>query len=85
MVNCVKPTPKLMSSTSWSTMRSSEVDGKGGFSSNLRRASQVKAQPFLYFSAKAVDEVMVFVREITAVLRSRGRMSFWVLGRTMLR
>ena len=85
VVSCVKPTPKLMSSTSWSTMRSSEVAGRGGFSSSLRRASQVKAQPFLYFSAKAVDEVMVFVREMTAVLRSRGRMSFCVFGRIMLR
>lgn len=46
----------------------------------------MKAQPLRwYFSANAVDEVMVLVREMTAVLRSRGRMNFWVLGRIMFR
>ena len=74
-----------MSSGSCSVMTSSDVVGTGGFSRSLRSASHVYAQPFLYFSAKAVEPVKVFVREMTAVLRSRGRSNFWVSGRIMLR
>lgn len=84
--NWVNPTPKLMSSTSWSAITSSELaGGTGGFSRSLRSASQVYAHPFLYLLAKAAESVRVFVSEITAVLRSMGRMSFWVVGRMMLR
>lgn len=85
VVSCVKPTPKLMSSGSCSTMVSSVAAGMGGFSSSLSKASQVYAQPFLYFSAKATELVKVFVKEMTAVFRSRGRRSFCVSGRIMLR
>lgn len=85
IVSCVKPTPKLMSSGSCSTIVSSVAAGIGGFSRSLSKASQVYAQPFLYFSAKATESVKVFVKEITAVFRSRGRKSFCVSGRMMLR
>ena len=85
VVSCVKPTPKLMSSGSCSTIASSAAAGIGGFSRSLSRASQVYAQPFLYFSAKATESVKVFAKEMTAVFRSRGRKSFCVSGRMMLR
>ena len=74
-----------MSSTSWSMIKSSVAIGTGGFSSSLRRASQVYAQPLAYLSAKAAESARVLVRETTAVLRSRGRASFWVSGRIMER
>lgn len=85
VVSCVKPTPKLMSSGSCSTIISSAAGGIGGFSRSLSRASQEYAQPFLYFSAKAVESVSVFVREMTAVLRSSGLSSFCVSGRMMFK
>lgn len=85
VVSCVKPTPKLISSGSCSTMVSSPAANIGGFSSNLSKASQVYAQPFLYFFAKATDSVKVFAKEMTAVFRSRGLKSFCVSGRMMLR
>ena len=85
VVSCVKPTPKLISSGSCSTIVSSVAAGNGGFSSNFSKASQVYAQPFLYFSAKALESAKVFAKEITAVFRSRGRKSFCVSGRMILR
>ena len=85
VVSCVKPTPKLISSGSCSTILSSAAAGIGGFSNNFSRASQVYAQPFLYFSAKASESANVFAKEITAVFRSRGRKSFCVSGRMILR
>ena len=85
VVSCVKPTPKLISSGSCSTIVSSVAAGIGGFSSNFSKASQVYAQPFLYLSAKAMESAKVFVNEITAVFRSRGRKSFCVSGRMILR
>ena len=74
-----------MSSTSWSMIRSSVGAGMGGFSRSFKRVSQVYAQPFAYLSAKATELARVLVREITAVLRSRGRASFCVSGRIMER
>ena len=85
VVSCVKPTPKLISSGSCSTIVSSVAAGIGGFSSSFSKASQVYAQPFLYFSAKAIESAKVFAKEITAVFRSRGRKSFCVSGRIILR
>ena len=85
VVSCVKPTPKLISSGSCSRIVSSVAAAIGGFSSSLSKASQVYAQPFLYFSAKAIELVNVFAKEITAVFRSRGRRSFCVSGRIILR
>ena len=85
VVSCVKPTPKLMSSGSCSAIVSSVAAGIGGFSSSLSKASQVYAQPFRYFFAKATESVKVFVKEMTAVFRSSGRKSFCVSGRMMLR
>ena len=85
VVSCVKPTPKLISSGSCSMIASSVAAGIGGFSRSLSKASQVYAQPFLYFSAKATELVNVFVKETTAVFRSRGRNNFCVFGRMMLR
>ena len=85
VVSCVKPTPKLISSGSCSTMLSSVAAGIGGFSSNFSKASQVYAQPFLYFSAKATESANVFAKEMTAVFLSRGRKSFCVSGRMILR
>ncbi len=41
VVSCVKPTPKLMSSGSCSTIVSSVAVGIGGFSRSLSKASQV--------------------------------------------
>lgn len=64
---------------------SSVAAGIGGFSRSLSKASQVNAQPFLYFSAKAIELVNVFVKETTAVFRSRGRNNFCVFGRMILR
>ena len=85
VVSCVKPTPKLMSSGSCSAMTSSVAARIGGLSRSLSKASQVNPQPFLYFSANAVESVKVFVREMTAILRSNGRRSFCVSGNMMLR
>ena len=85
VVSCVNPTPKLISSGSCSTIVSSVAASIGGFSSNLSKASQVYAQPFLYFSAKATESVRVLVKDMTAVFRSRGRKSFCVSGRMTLR
>lgn len=85
VVSWVNPTPKLMSSGSCSATASSVEVGTGGFSRSLSNASQVYAQPFLYFSANAEESAKVFVREMTAVFRSRGRRSFCVSGRMILR
>ena len=85
VVSCVKPTPKLISSGSCSTIVSSTEVGIGGFSRSLSNASQVKVQPFLYLSANAWESVRIFVSEMTAVLRSRGRRSFPVSGRMIFR
>ena len=85
VVSCVKPTPKVISSGSCSTIVSSVAAGIGGFSRSLSKASHVYAQPFLYFSAKAMESLKVFVKEMTAAFRSRGRRSFCVSGRMMLR
>ena len=85
MVSCVKPTPKAISSGSCSIIMSSAAGGIGGFSRSFSRASHEYAHPFLYFSAKAEESVSVFVREMTAVLRSRGLRSFCVSGRMIFR
>ena len=76
VVSWVKPTPKLMSSGSCSVMTSSVLAGTGGFSRSLSKASQVKAQPFLYLSANAVESANVLAKETTAVLRSSGLSNF---------
>lgn len=65
-----------MSSGSCSVITSSVADSIGGFSSSLSKASHVYDQPFLYFSAKAVESVIVLVSDMTAVFRSGGRRSF---------
>jgi hypothetical protein len=72
----VNPTPKLISSISGSPIASSRIAATGGSARSVSSESAVKAQPFLYFSAKALDSVIVLVRETTAVLRSKGFESF---------
>ena len=81
----VKPTPKLMSSTSCSMMFSTVGADTGGFSRILSKASAVNAQPFLYFCANAFEATRVSTKETTAALRSIGRDRLLVVGRIIFK